>query len=95
MFNGDSERSYFKARNKEFSDRLTSMLEMEEASGEKKMAGLDGWRAWNGAKEAHPKGGEEHFWPLMVCAGAGEGASAKWWEDEMGMMLEQRTYYWD
>jgi hypothetical protein len=54
------------------------------------------WRSWPGAYEMHPRGGAEHFLPLVVCAGAaaGAGESVKSYGDEM-VGLQMWSYYWD
>ncbi|KAK6608421.1 4,5-DOPA dioxygenase extradiol 3 [Botrytis cinerea] len=52
------------------------------------------WRQWTGAEDAHPEKGQEHFLPLIVCAGAGGNEPGKGWEDQ-AMGSGQWTYYWD
>ncbi|QSZ33677.1 hypothetical protein DSL72_005248 [Monilinia vaccinii-corymbosi] len=80
------------ARNKEWSDRLTATLRIADA--EERGRKLEDWRSWTGAAEAHPEMGQEHFLPLIVCAGAGGNVSAKGWEDRI-RGEPQWSYYWD
>ena len=100
LFSGALSDPDARERNRAWSEKLTNLLEMHDAGmgvevkGEEKMRELESWRNWEGAEEAHPRGGEEHFWPLVVCAAAAEGRKAGWWEDEMGGMGEQRSYFW-
>lgn len=91
MFSGQASGGGFQKRNGEWSDLLTKTIKIkdEEERGKK----LEGWRDWVGATEAHPIGGEDHFLPLIVCAGAGgEGEAGSFGDDMMGM--KQFTYYW-
>ncbi|TVY14063.1 Extradiol ring-cleavage dioxygenase [Lachnellula arida] len=91
MFSGGANDPGFKKRNKEWSDRLTATVKTEDV-GERGKA-LEGWKEWVGAKEAHPIGGEEHFLPLVVCAGAGGQGKAEAFGDDM-VGTKQFSYYW-
>jgi len=81
-------RTRMKAWNKAVSDAATE--ENEEERGKK----LLGWREWPAAYEMHPRGGAEHFLPLVVCAGAGGSAKAKSYLDEF-MGFDIYSFYWD
>ena len=91
MFSGQAKNAEVVGRNKEWSKRLTETVGLE--NGEARGKELAGWREWTGAYEAHPKGGEEHFMPLLVCAGAAGNGEVEIIEDEV-LGTEQLTYYW-
>ncbi|ESZ98714.1 hypothetical protein SBOR_0952 [Sclerotinia borealis F-4128] len=92
MFSGLGNTPAYVARNKEWSNRLTETLKISDA--EERGKRLENWRDWIGAEDAHPQRGQEHFLPLIVCAGAGGNKPVKGWEDEV-MGSPQWTYYWD
>lgn len=91
MFSGAANDAGFQRRNKEWSDRLTATVTKEDAVERGKL--LESWRDWMGAEEAHPRGGEEHFLPLVVCAGAGGQGEGEGYGDEL-MSTKHYTYYW-
>jgi aromatic ring-opening dioxygenase catalytic subunit (LigB family) len=91
IFNGGIDSSAFKARNQEWSKKLTEVISLEDS--EERGNALNGWRDWVGAKEAHPANGVEHFLPLIVCAGAAGEGKAGGFEDSM-LGTKQFTYYW-
>ena len=91
MFSGEIHNPESKERNRKWSDKLTETIGIK--GGEERGRGLEAWREWEGAWDAHPKGGEEHFWPLVVSAGAaGEGGVETIADEVLG--TEQVTYYW-
>jgi aromatic ring-opening dioxygenase catalytic subunit (LigB family) len=91
MFGGAANDSGLKARLKEWSDKLSSSIQIEDP--EERGRVLEGWRGWVGASEAHPAAAVEHFLPLLVCAGAGGEGKAEFWADGM-MGTKQLSYYW-
>jgi aromatic ring-opening dioxygenase catalytic subunit (LigB family) len=92
MFSGALSESAFKTRNKAFSAKVAEAvgeIDVEER-GEK----FESWREWPSSYEMHPKGGAEHFMPLIVCAGAGgEGEAGKWKDEFMG--VDFWSFYWE
>ncbi|KAH7311894.1 Extradiol ring-cleavage dioxygenase, class III enzyme, subunit B [Rhexocercosporidium sp. MPI-PUGE-AT-0058] len=92
MFSGQASEDGFRKRNLEWSEKLSETVKVKDM--EERGKKLEAWREWVGSKEAHPVGGEEHFLPLLVCAGAGGEAEAGAFKDEM-MGLEQLSYYWN
>ncbi|KAG4027437.1 hypothetical protein MFRU_030g00730 [Monilinia fructicola] len=92
MFSGIGSTPEYVARNKEWSYRLTETLKISDAEERGKQ--LESWRSWTGAGDAHPERGQDHFLPLIVCAGAGGNVSGKGWEDQV-MGSPQWSYYWN
>ena len=95
MFSGITKTAEYKALNKEWNEVVTDAA-MTEDAGERGRK-FEGWRGWKGAWDMHPKGGAEHFLPLVVCAGAageGVGSEAGRYRDEM-VGLDIWSYYWE
>ncbi|KAF2196314.1 Extradiol aromatic ring-opening dioxygenase [Delitschia confertaspora ATCC 74209] len=92
MFNGATQSHSFKSLNEEWSKAVTDAAQTESSEDREKK--FNTWRKWPGAYEMHPKGGAEHFLPLIVCAGAGREHKAKAYKDEF-MGLNMWSYYWD
>jgi aromatic ring-opening dioxygenase catalytic subunit (LigB family) len=92
MFSGITEDPAFRKRNQAWNKALKDVIEIEdvEERGEK----LKEWRKFENAYEMHPRGGAEHFLPLVVCAGAGGKGTAKSYTDEF-LGLDMYSYYWD
>jgi aromatic ring-opening dioxygenase catalytic subunit (LigB family) len=91
MFSGQISQAEYKVLAKSFSEKLNDAIETDDSKerGNK----LKAWREFPGSYEMHPRGGAEHFLPLIVCAGAASGPG-KSYTDEF-MNLEYFTYYWE
>ncbi|KAF2430972.1 Extradiol aromatic ring-opening dioxygenase [Tothia fuscella] len=93
MFSGGAQDPSFRIRNEAWNEAITNAV--TNASGEKRRKKLEEWRKFPGAYEMHPRGGAEHFLPLIVCAGAGgDGVAAEKYTDEF-MGLDMYSYYWN
>ena len=91
MFNGITNDPSFRSRNKQWNDAVTDAV--CETDKEERIHKLEKWREFPAAYEMHPRGGAEHFLPLLVCAGAGgEGKAEKYTDEFMG--LDMYSYYW-
>jgi aromatic ring-opening dioxygenase catalytic subunit (LigB family) len=92
MFSGASSTPDFKRQNTEWSDAVSDAATTQDvaARGEK----FESWRSWPGSYTMHPRGGAEHFLPLIVCAGAGAETTGRKYADEF-MGVEYWSYYWD
>jgi len=87
---GTGQDADFFKRNKEWSKAVSQAVSEEDR--EKRDQELKRWREWPAAYEMHPKGGAEHFLPLIVAAGAGEGRAEHYTDEFMG--LEMFSYFW-
>jgi aromatic ring-opening dioxygenase catalytic subunit (LigB family) len=91
MFSGAFNERQVQIRHKAWVQSLTSTIAIENAT--ERGTKLESWREWEGSIDAHPQGGEDHFLPLIVCAGAGgDGKGVIFADKTMG--LEQHTFYW-
>jgi aromatic ring-opening dioxygenase catalytic subunit (LigB family) len=92
MFSGVTDDPSFRSRNQAWNNALKDTIEEEDVvkRGDK----LEKWREFPGAYEMHPRGGAEHFLPLVVCAAAGGDGKAKSYTDKF-MGLDMYSYYWD
>ena len=92
MARGGMSAPDFLARNKEWSDAVTSAA--EETDLLKRETMFRDWRKWPYAYEAHPQRGAEHFLPLIVVAGAvGNERARSYGDDYKG--CEMLSYYWE
>ena len=57
-------------------------------------AAMAQWRSFPAAYIAHPRGGAEHFMPLIVCAGAAGDEAGKTYVDHF-QGLDIMSYYWE
>lgn len=92
LFSPVSSSPEFTKLSVEWSNAVTdaAMTDDEGARGKK----FEGWRGWPHAYTMHPRGGAEHFLPLIVCAGAaGETAGRKYADEFRGN--DMWSYYWD
>lgn len=92
LFSGDPARTSRVARRvAEFSEALTPAVETKES--DERAARLAKWREFPHSYEMHPRGGGEHFMPLLVCSGAGgDEVAGKYKDDFLGVDIW--TYYW-
>ncbi|KAI6712689.1 hypothetical protein JHW43_004820 [Diplocarpon mali] len=95
MFGGQWHDGGFRRRNQEWLERLDKTVKTEDPTERGRL--LESWRDWTGAKDAHPVGGEDHFLPLIVAAGAGGAGKAASYVDQLTGMLasKQPSFYWE
>lgn len=92
MFSGVASTPKFKQENIEWSDAVSDAATTEDVTQREKK--FESWRNWPNSYTMHPRGGAEHFLPLIVCAGAGaETKGRKYSDDFRG--VEYWSYYWD
>lgn len=88
----DPSAQALKRKSEAFNRALTAAVTHEEKS--EREAGLTRWREMDSAYDMHPRGGGEHFMPLIVCAGAaGDGEKAQVYKDGY-LGVDILTYYW-
>ncbi|KAF9734222.1 hypothetical protein PMIN06_004464 [Paraphaeosphaeria minitans] len=92
MFSGQSRTPAYKALNEAWSAAVADAVATTDAQAQKEK--FAAWRSWPGSYDMHPRGGAEHFLPLVVCAGAGGGEKSRAYGDEM-VGLQMWSYYWD
>jgi aromatic ring-opening dioxygenase catalytic subunit (LigB family) len=91
LFSGALQTPEFKARNVAWSQAVTDAVGTKELKERGKK--FDGWREWPAGYEMHPRGGGEHFLPLVVCAGAGGDEGGEHYTDGFSG-LDMYSYYW-
>ncbi|QRC92129.1 hypothetical protein JI435_022890 [Parastagonospora nodorum SN15] len=91
MFSGESSTPAFKQKNADWSGAVTdaAMTDDDEARARK----FEGWREWPNAYTMHPRGGAEHFLPLIVCAGAARTTKGRKYADDF-RGVDMWSYYW-
>ena len=82
----------FKKRNIEWNEAMTTAVLEEDDVNREKM--LKGWRRWPNTYEMHPRGGGEHFLPLIVAAGAGGEGKGRFYTDE-SRGNTMYSYWWN
>ncbi|EOD45480.1 Extradiol ring-cleavage dioxygenase class III enzyme subunit B [Neofusicoccum parvum] len=91
MFSGMTHDPSFKSRNSAWSRAVNEAVKEEKV--EERQKKLEEWRKFPGAYDMHPRGGAEHFLPLIVCAGAAGEGQGKTYSDKF-MGLDMYSYYW-
>ena len=92
MFSNTMESPEFAKRNAAWSEAVSKSVTIEDPTERGKQ--LEEWRTWPNAYESHPRGGAEHFLPLIVAAGAGGDQAAKSYSDEF-RGIPFYSYYWE
>jgi aromatic ring-opening dioxygenase catalytic subunit (LigB family) len=92
MFSGETSTPNFKKQNTEWSNAVTDAAMTSDQ--DQRARKFEDWRKWPNAYTMHPRGGAEHFLPLVVCAGAaGTTPGRKYADDFRG--VDYYSYYWD
>jgi len=92
MFSGECSHPDFKKRNMAWSKAVTdSAMTGDE---QQRLTKFEAWRTWPGSYTMHPRGGAEHFLPLIVCAGAAATTKGRSYADNF-RGLDMWSYYWD
>jgi aromatic ring-opening dioxygenase catalytic subunit (LigB family) len=92
MFSGVSSTPDFKKKNIDWSNAVTDAAMTGDADARARK--FENWREWPNAYQMHPKGGAEHFLPLIVTAGAAGPTAGRKYADAFGG-LDMWSYYWD
>lgn len=92
MFSGISSTPDFRQKNIEWSNAVSDAATTDDI--ELRRQKFETWRAWPSAYTMHPRGGAEHFLPLIVCAGAGAETKGRKYADNF-QGLDMWSYYWD
>jgi len=91
MFSGAVATPEFMRQNVEWSAAVTDAA-MTAHEGERREK-FEGWRGWPHSWRMHPRGGAEHFLPLIVCAGAAGEVEGERYSDEF-LGSDMWSYYW-
>lgn len=92
MFSGESSSPDFKTQNIAWSNAVTDAAMTQDE--QQQLTKFETWRSWPESYTMHPKGGAEHFLPLIVCAGAAATTKGRSYTDEF-RGLDMWSYYWD
>lgn len=92
MFSGASSTPDFKTASVEWSDAVSDAATTDHVA--EREAKFAAWRSWPHAYTMHPRGGAEHFLPLIVAAGAGDSTRGRKYADDF-RGLDMWSYYWD
>lgn len=92
MFSGVSKSPEFKKKSIEWSNAVSDAATTADVSEREEK--FVGWRKWPESYTMHPRGGAEHFLPLIVCAGAGAQTKGEKYADAF-VGLDMWSYYWD
>ncbi|KAF1947449.1 Extradiol ring-cleavage dioxygenase, class III enzyme, subunit B [Clathrospora elynae] len=92
MFSGIASTPDFQKQNTDWSNAVTDAAMTEDEK--EREAKFEHWRSWPNAYTMHPRGGAEHFLPLIVCAGAAGTTTGRNYADEY-LGLGMWSYYWD
>lgn len=92
FFSGITYEPDFRARSDRWSEAVGEAMGSERLEARERK--VESWREWPGAYEMHPRGGAEHFLPLIVCAGAGGDQKGESYKDAF-LGLDIHSYYWE
>lgn len=92
MFSGAASNPDFKKTSVEWSDAVSDAATTDDVAVRDEK--FKEWRNWPHSYTMHPRGGAEHFLPLIVCAGAGGETVGRKYADEF-LGLDMWSYYWD
>jgi aromatic ring-opening dioxygenase catalytic subunit (LigB family) len=83
--------SPFRTRSDEWNNALKEAVTTKDRN--ERLEKLKKWREFPHSFEMHPRGGGEHFMPLLACAGAAGDEEGKWFVDPF-CGVDIYTYYW-
>ncbi|KAL1890321.1 hypothetical protein Sste5346_008323 [Sporothrix stenoceras] len=92
MFAGITRDPAAAAQLKEWNAAVTAAA--TEADEKSRLTAFEQWRNFPAAYITHPRGGAEHFLPLIVCAGAVGNEKGKTFTDRF-QGLDILSYYWE
>ncbi|KJR81453.1 catalytic LigB subunit of aromatic ring-opening dioxygenase [Sporothrix schenckii 1099-18] len=92
MFSGITRDPQTAAQLKDWNAAVTAAATEPDAA--RRAALFEKWRDFPMAYVTHPRGGAEHFLPLIVCAGAAGNEAGKLFTDDF-MGLDILSYYWE